>query len=164
LNCPNCDKEILAEDTTFCPQCGESLETKKEMQQNQTDLVLAAALLTIVASSFSSGLGGVSLYQYVSLLSYYEQSLLEGFLILGVTGIIVSAVGLVGGIFMLKRKSFKISMLGVIVLVFSVIGNYIIIQHYQYGFTDLLLLSIIAILMLSILSGVLVFTSKNEFT
>jgi predicted nucleic acid-binding Zn ribbon protein len=164
LNCPNCGKEILDEDATFCPKCGEPLEPEDEMQQERTDLVLAAGILTIIAATFSSGLGYISIYQYVSLLSYYDQSLLQGFLILGVSGIMASAFGLAGGVFMLQRKRIKVSMLGVILLLVSVVVNYITIQHYQYGFTEIILFSEISIFIFSILSGVLVFTSKAEFT
>jgi len=133
------------------------------MLQNQTDLVLAAGILTIISAAFSSGLGYIGIYQYVSLLSYYGHDLLQGFLILGVFGIVASAFGLAGGVFMLKRKRIKVSMLGVILLLASVVVTYITIQHYQYGFTDILLFSEISIFILSILSGILVFTSKTEF-
>ena len=163
MNCPNCGKEILDEDAAFCPKCGEPLGPEDEMLQNQTDLVLAAGILTIISAAFSSGLGYIGIYQYVSLLSYYGHDLLQGFLILGVFGIVASAFGLAGGVFMLKRKRIKVSMLGVILLLASVVVTYITIQHYQYGFTDILLFSEISIFILSILSGILVFTSKTEF-
>jgi predicted nucleic acid-binding Zn ribbon protein len=164
LNCPNCGKEILDEDSTFCPKCGEPLEPEDEMQQELTDLVLASGTLTIISAAFSSGVGYIALYQYISLLSYYGHDLLQGFLFLGVFGIVASAFGLVGGVFMLKRKRIKVSMLGIILLLVSIFVTYIIIQHYQYGFTDILLFSEISIFIFSILSGVLVFTSKTEFT
>ncbi|TSA55935.1 zinc ribbon domain-containing protein, partial [bacterium] len=135
MNCPNCGEEILDEDATFCPKCGEPLEPEDEMQQEGTDLVLAAGIFTIIAATFSSCLGYISIYQYVSLLSYYGHDLLQGFLILGVFGIVASAFGLAGGVFMLKRKRIKVSMLGVILLLASVVVTYITIQHYQYGFT-----------------------------
>jgi len=163
LNCPNCGKEILDEDATFCPKCGEPLEPEDEMLQEGTDLVLAAGILTIISAAFSSGLGYITIYQYTSLLSYYGHDLLQGFLILGVFGIVASAFGLAGGVFMLQRKRIKVSMLGIILLLASVFVTYITIQQYQYGFTDILLFSEIAIFIFSILSGVLVFTSKTEF-
>ena len=171
MNCPNCDKEILYEDATFCPKCGKSLTPEGEIEQNtldvqqkRTDLVLAAALLSIVAAAFSAGLGYITIYQYTSLVSYYGHDVLQGFLILGAQGILVSAFAIAGGIFMLKRKYLKISMLGVILLVVSVFGTYITIQQYQYGFTEIILLSEISILIFSILSGILLLTSKAEFT
>ena len=171
LNCPYCGNEIVYEDATFCPKCGKSLAPEGEMrqdsidvQQKSTDLVLAAGILTLISASFSSGLGYIAIYQYMSLLSYYGHDLLQGFLIMGIFGIVASAFGLAGGLFMLKRKRMKFSMLGVILLVASVFVTYIIIQYYQYGFTDVLLFSEISIFILSIWSGVLVFSSKAEFT
>jgi len=164
LNCPNCGKEILYEDATFCPKCGESLAPEEEIEQKRTDLVPAAAILTIIAAAFSGGLGYIALYQYTSLLSYYGHSTLQGFLIFGIIGIIATAFALAGGIFMLKRKFIIISMLGTILPVVSVFATYITIQQYQYGFTDIILLSEISIIMFSILSAIFVFTSKDEFT
>jgi len=141
------------------------------MQQERTDLVLAAGILTIIAAAFSAGLAYIEFFQYNYWFSYYnslvpnyDPSPLFGFLILGVFGIVASTFGLAGGIFMLKRKRIKVSMLGVILLLVSVFVTYIVIQYYQYGFMDILLFSEISILIFSILSGALVFTSKAEFT
>jgi hypothetical protein len=171
LNCPNCGKELTDEDADFCPKCGKSLAPEGEIQQDSidvqpksTDLVLAAGILTLISAAFSSGLGYITLYQYMSLLSYYGHDLLQGFLIMGVFGFVASAFGLAGGLFMLKRKRMKFSMIGVILLVASVFVNYLFIQYYQYGFSDVLLFSEVSIFILSIWSGVLVFSSKAEFT
>jgi ABC-type branched-subunit amino acid transport system permease subunit len=171
LICPNCGKEFPDEDADFCPKCGKSLAPENEMQQDSidvqqksTDLVLAAGILTLISAAFSSGLGYIAIYQYMSLLSYYGHDLLQGFLIMGIFGIVASAFGLAGGMFMLKRKRIKLSMLGIILLVASVFVTYLIIQYYQYGFTDVLLFSEISIFILSIWSGVLIFSSKAEFT
>lgn len=162
LICPNCGKEILDEDATFCPKCGHPLEA----QRKSSDLVLAAGILTIVAAAFSAGLGYIALYQYTSLLTYYGSTLSSqflGFLIFGIIDIIAAAFAIAGGIMMLKRKFIVISMLGVILLLVSAFVTYITIQHYNYGFTDTMLLSEIAVIIFSILSGILVLTSKKEF-
>ncbi len=82
---------------------------------------------------------------------------------MGSFGILASAFGLAGGISMLKRKRIKLSILGLILLVVSVLVNYVFIQYYQYGFSDILLFAEISIFILSIGSGALVFTSKAEF-
>jgi hypothetical protein len=171
LICPNCGKELTDEDAVFCPKCGKSLTPESEIQkdsidvkQKSTDLVLAAGILTLISAAFSSGLGYIAIFQYISLLSYYGHDLLQGFLIMGVFGIIASAFGLAGGLFLLKRKRMKFSMFGVILLVASVFVTYVVIQNYQYGFTDILLFAEISIFILSIWSGVLVFSSKAEFT
>jgi len=170
LSCPNCGKEILDEDSPFCPNCGKSLasdgdsiQNAFEVQQKSTDLVLAAAILTIVASAFSAGLGYIGVYQYTSLVAYYDSSILTGFLILAAVGLTVSAFAIFGGIFMLKRKYIKVSVLGVALLLVSVVANYVTLQHYNYGFSDIIVMSEIAILILSVLSGVFVATSKAEF-
>ena len=164
--CPNCGKEITDEDPVFCPKCGKSLtdETKvDEIQPKSSDLVLAAGIISFISATFSSGLGYIAIYQYMSLLSYYGNDLLQGFLFMGTFGLVASAFGLIGGMFMLKRRRIKLSMLGIILLVVSVFVNYLIIQYYQYGFSDILLFAEISIFILSIWSGALVFTSKAEF-
>ena len=171
MSCPNCGKEILYEDSPFCPNCGKILasdadETQNELevQQKNTDLVLAAAILTILAAAFSAGLGYIGVYQYTSLVVYYDSSVLSGFLIFAAVGLIVSAFAIFGAIFMLKRKDIKVSMLGVILLLISVVSNYVTLQiFYDYGFTDIIVMSEIVILILSVLSGIFVFTSKAEF-
>jgi len=166
LNCPNCGEEILDEDATFCPKCGKSLEAEDEIQQKRTDLVLAAAMLTIIAAVFVASLGYIGIYQYTTLLAYYGSAMaseLFGFLIFGVDGIIVSAFALAGGIFMLKRKWFIFSMLGAIFPLVSVFVTYISIQHYNYGFTDIVLFTEISAAILSIMSILLIFISKAEF-
>jgi hypothetical protein len=171
LICPNCGKEFADEESVFCPKCGKSLDPEGEVQQDfidvqqkSTDLVLAAGILTLISAAFSSGLGYIAIYQYISLLSYYGHDLLQGFLIMGIFGIVASAFGLAGGLFMLKRKRMKFSMIGVILLVASIFVTYVTIQYYQYGFTDILLFSEISTFILAIWSGVLVFSSKAEFT
>ena len=167
MNCPNCGKEILYEDATFCPKCGESLAPEDEIQQKRTDLVLAAAILSIISAAFVASLGYIGIYQYTTLLSYYGSSMASeflGFLIFGVIGIIASVFALAGGIFMLKRKWFIFSMLGAIFPLVSVFVTYISIQHYNYGFTDIMLFTEISAAILSIMSILLIFTSKAEFT
>ena len=167
MNCPNCGKEILYEDATFCPKCGESLAPEDEIPQKRTDLVLAAAILSIISAAFIASLGYIGIYQYNTLLSYYGTSMASeflGFLIYGVIGIIVSVFALAGVTFMLKRKSFILSMLGAIFPLVSVFVTYISIQHYNYGFTDILLFTEISAAILSIMSILLIFTSKAEFT
>lgn len=167
MNCPNCGKEILYEDATFCPKCGKSLAPEDEIQQKRTDLVLAAAILSIISATFVASLGYIGIYQYTTLLSYYGSSMASeflGFLIFGVIGIIAAVFALAGGTFMLKRKWFIFSMLGAIFPLVSVFVTYISIQHYNYGFTDIMLFTEISAAILSIMSILLIFTSKAEFT
>ncbi len=174
MNCPYCDNEIVSEDATFCPKCGKSLAPEEEMQQEsievqqkQPELVLVAAMLTIIAAVFIASIGYIGVYQYQVLLDAWGSSLASeflGFLIFGFVDIIGAAFALVGGMFMLKRKRLKISFLGVVSLLVSVFVTYITIIQYQYGFTDILLFSEVSVFIFSILSGIVLFTSKTEFT
>ena len=173
LNCPNCGKEILDEDATFCPKCGNTLET----QSKGSDLVLAAAILTIIGAAFSAGLGYIAIYRYNYLVFTYFPSQgipvppeVLGFLIFGIPSIIASAFAIAGATFMLKRKFITLSMLGIILQLVSVVVTYITIYQNNLldpitalGFTGTLLLSQISIIIFSILSTILVYKSRDEF-
>ena len=170
MDCPNCGEEILDEEATFCTKCGTPLET----QPKSSDLVLAAAILTIIAAAFTAGMGYGAIYQY----NYWSTSLTPpippevlGFLIFGIPSIIASAFAIAGAIFMLKRKYIILSMLGVILPLVSVVVTYVTIYQNELitpmtglGFTGTLLLSQISIIIFSILSAILVYKSKDEFT
>jgi len=165
LKCPHCGEEIPYEDVSFCPKCGKSLE----VQQNRTDLVLAAAMLTIISAAFSAGLGYLAFDRYITYAFAAEQysfSLIAGFLIVGVLSTVASVLGIIAGIFMLKRKYVNFSMLGIILLLILAFGNYITLHYYgyiQYGFMEIALFCEIAIIIFSILSGMFVAASKTEF-
>ena len=174
LNCPYCGNEIVYEDAIFCPKCGKSLAPDGELEQNsvdmpqkRADLVFAASILTIIAATFIASIGYIGVNQYNTLIDYYGSSMASeflGFLIFGVADILCAVFAVVGGMFMLKRKHLKISILAVISLLVSVFVNYITIVQYQYGFTDIMLFSEVSVFIFSILSGILIFTSKAEFT
>jgi len=165
LNCPHCGEEVPYENVRFCPKCGKSID----LQQKRTDLVLAAAMLTIISAAFSAGLGYLAFDRYISFVFDYSFSIVLGFLLVAVISTVVSAFAIAGGIFMLKRKHINFSMLGTILLLVSAVGNYITLQYYrlqysqQYGFMEIALFSAILILIFSILSGIFVTASKAEF-
>ncbi|MHC3128907.1 MAG: zinc-ribbon domain-containing protein [Candidatus Bathyarchaeota archaeon] len=165
LKCPHCGEEVPYEDVSFCPKCGKSLD----LQQKRTDLVLAAAMLTIISAAFSAGLGYLAFDRYISFVFDYSFSVVLGFLIVAVISTVVSVFGIAGGIFMLKRKYVNFSMLTVILLLISAFGNYLTLQYYrlqyslQYGFMEIALFSAILILIFSILSGIFITASKAEF-
>jgi len=179
LNCPYCDNELVDEEATICPNCEKSLTSEDEPEQNsiiiqqkQTDLVPVAAVLTIIAAAFMASIGYIGVTQHQLLLDlisspeYFGPILisdLSGFLIFGVIDIICAGFALVGGIFILKRKHLKISVLGVIFLVAAVLVTRITVMQYPYGFTDIMLFSEASVLILSILSGALISNSKAEF-
>lgn len=162
MKCPNCGKEILDEDATFCPKCGSSLEIQSK-ESKGSDLVLAAAILTIVAAAFSAGLGYGAIDQYTSVVSYYSSlgSTVPpeylGYLTVGILTIVAGAVAIAGAILMLKRKLIIISILGAIIPLVTVFAPYIVIEAYQYGIVE------ISIIIFTILSGIFVVTSRKEF-
>lgn len=172
MNCPYCGSEIVDDDATFCPKCGKSLVSEDEMQnsmiiqQKRGESVLVATMLTIISAIFVASTGYIGVYQYQALLDYYGSSLASeflGFLIFGVVDILCAVFAVVGATFMLKRKRLKISILAVVLLVVSVFVTCITVIQYQYGFTDNLLFSEVSVFLFSILSGILIFTSKAEF-
>lgn len=127
----------------------------------------AAALLTIIAAAFMASIGYTGLYQYQALLGVYGSIIasdLLGFLIFGIIDLLCAVFAIAGALFMLKRKHLKISILGVIFLLASVFITYITIIQYQYSFVDILLFSEVSVFILSILSGALIISAKNEFT
>jgi len=174
LNCPYCDNELVDEDAPFCPKCGKSLTSEDEPEQNsmiiqkkQTDLVPVAAVLTIIAATFMASIGYIGVYQNLALIDHYGTTLASeflGFMIFGIVDLLCAGFALVGGMFTLKRKRFKISILGVVLLLISILITYIINIQYEYGFTDILLFSEVSVFIMAILSGALIFTSKVEFT
>lgn len=176
LNCPNCDKEIIDENAEFCPNCGEPMKTEEENEEEQQvidtqpkrgDTIGAVAVFTIIAAVIIASLGFIGIYQYPTLMDYYGPTYASnfiGFLIFGVIDTICGLVAIVGGIFMLKRRHLKFSLLGGVFVLAAVISTYITIVQYEYNFADIVLFSSIAALMFSIVSIILMLTSKDEFT
>lgn len=114
-----------------------------------------------------ASIGYTGLYQYQALLGVYGSIIasdLLGFLIFGIIDLLCAVFAIAGALFMLKRKHLKISILGVIFLLASVFITYITIIQYQYSFVDILLFSEVSVFILSILSGALIISAKNEFT
>jgi hypothetical protein len=174
LNCPHCGSELEYEDATFCPNCGESLTAEDETQQEvietqhkQTDLKLAAAILTMISATFVASLGYLGVYQYFALIDYYGPSIASevvGFLIFGVDGLIAAAFALAGAFLILKKKWFTFSMIGTIFPLASVFVTFLCIHQYNYGFTDILIFAEVAIAMLSLMGILLNFVSRKEYT
>jgi uncharacterized membrane protein len=166
LKCPHCGEEVPYENVKFCPNCGKSLVVKQKIG---TDLVLVAAMLTIISAAFSAGLGCLALERYL-LWSYTEYvHLTPGFLVVGLLSILGTVFGIIAGLFMLQRKNVNFSMLGVILLLISAFGNFITLYIYrfqyseQYVFMEIALFCEIVILIFSILSAMFLTKSKAEF-
>lgn len=126
-------------------------------------------MLTIISAAFSASLGYLAFDRYITFVFDYSFSIVLGFLTVGILSIAASAFAVIAGIFMLKKKYVNVSMLGAIILLVSAFGNYITLHYYrlqysqQYGFMEIALFCEITILIFSILSGMLITTSKSEF-
>ena len=180
MNCPYCGNELEDEDATVCPECGKSLTSEDEteqdivkVQQKRPDLVFAAAILTMISATFVAGVGYLGVYQYFAAIDYYmaygisysaASEFALGFLILGADGIIAAAFSLAGATAMLKRKWFIFSMVGTVFPLVSVIVTFICVQQYGYGFTDTLIFAEVSAGMLSVISTLLNFVSRKEYT
>jgi len=167
LKCPHCGEEVPYENVKFCPNCGKSLVVKQKIR---TDLVLVAAMLTIISAAFSAGLGCLGFERYLFWSPYTEYaSQTPGFVVVGLLSIVVAVFGIVAGMFMLKRKNVNFSMLGIILLLISAFGNYITLYYYrfqysqQYVFMEIALFCEITIIIFSILSGIFLTKTKAEF-
>ena len=177
LNCPNCGKEA-DDESAFCPGCGNPVENvdgddclnSVQVKKQQSDLVFAAAILTLISATLVAGMGYIGLYQYTSLVDYFGSTFappdFEGFLIFGLVCIVGSMCALAGGMFMLKRNNFKFSMLGIVSLIISVIVTYAMTPTYSYSFDvrAILMFSEVIVFMCALISGLFVSSANSEFS
>ena len=178
LICPNCGKELVDDGPAFCPRCGKPLakvgddacSNSVQAQKQQSDLVFAAAILTLISATLVASMGYIGLYQYTSLVDYFGSTVVpsdfDGFFIFGVVCIFGAMSALAGGMFMLKRTNFKVSMLGIVSLIISVIVTYAFTPTYSYSFDvrAILMFSEVIVFMCAIISGLFVSSSNAEFS
>jgi hypothetical protein len=165
LKCAKCGKEILDEESSFCAYCGTPLDSKPK----SSDLATGAGILATIAGTFSGAVGTIGIVNYQSSVAYYaslgyDTSTYMGFLLFGVFALISSVFGVAGGMLALTRKRFKFSVLGILLVLASALFTFIVIEQYQYGYTDIIMLSEISIAVFSLASAILVLKSKNKFT
>jgi cation transport ATPase len=178
LICPNCGKEVVDDENAVCPECGKPLATVEDdnclnsvqAQQKQPDLIFAAAILTLISAALIASIGYIGLYQYASLVDYFGSTTItsdfQGFLIFGVVCIVGSIGALAGGMFMLKRNNFKLSMLGIVSLIISVFVTYAFTPAFSYSFDvkAILMFTEVTVFMCAIISGLFVSNSNSEFS
>jgi len=163
LKCPHCGEEVPYENVKFCPNCGKSLVVKQKIG---TDLVLAAAMLTIISAAFSAGLGCVGFERCLYWSSTEYAYLTPIFLIVGLLSILGAVFGIIAGLFMLQKKKVNFVMLGVILLLVSAFVDFITLcysGYIQYGFMEVAMFCEITIIILSILSAMFLTKTKAEF-
>ncbi|MCW3997498.1 MAG: zinc ribbon domain-containing protein [Candidatus Bathyarchaeota archaeon] len=164
MNCAECGKEIIDEDSSFCAYCGNPFDSKK----NKTELLGEGAILLIIAATFTLTIGIIGLMNYQATVAYIASvggdiAPYLGFLLFGFIDIIMFIPGLLGGLSALFKRRFKFSFIAAILVLCSSLATFIIIQYYAYGYADIVLFSEIPILVFSILSIFLINKSKTEF-
>jgi hypothetical protein len=164
LNCTKCGKEILDKESNFCAYCGVAFDSKPQ----NSNLTTAAGIIAIIAATFCAAVGTIGIVYHQSYISYYssygyDTSNSIGFLLFAAFAFTASAFGFAGGMLTLTKKRFKISVAGMLLMLASTIFTFIAIWHYQYGFTEGILLSGVSIGAFSIVSTVFVVKSKTEF-
>jgi hypothetical protein len=164
LNCAECGKEIMDEDSSFCAYCGNPFDSKK----NKSVLLGGAANLLILAATFTLSIGIIGLMNYQATVAYYSSiggdiAPYLGFLLFGLIDIIMFIPGLLGSLSALFKRRFKFSFITAILVLCSSLATFTIIQFYAYGYADIVLFIEIPILVFSILSIFLIYKSKTEF-
>lgn len=164
LNCVKCGKEIVDENSSFCAYCGNPFDSKKD----KTELLVGAAILLIIAATFTAVIGVIGLVNYQATMAYINQvggdaSIYLGFLIFGIINLIAFIPGLMGGLFVLFKKRQKFSLISAIIVLSSALATILVIEYYAYGYADSVLFSQISIIVFSFLSIFLIKKSKTEF-
>ena len=162
--CTKCGKEILIEESSFCAYCGNPFNGKSI----DSNFLAGAGILAIIAGAFSAAIGTIGIYTYLSAVSYFsaqggDVEAYTGFLLLGIFAIISAAFGLSGGMLSLSRNRFKISFFGIVLMLASALFTFGIVQVFGYGYTDVILLIEISIIIFSIIGASFLFRSRTEF-
>jgi len=145
--CSACNEEI-EEGKNFCPNCGK----KVKKIENKTGKPIAGGILLIIAAVFCLI---ATVYSILFLDQHNNIIFLIIQLIFGLWG---TGVGLMGGIDSIRRSHFVSTIIGSSFVIVAACINFAGI-FYNIVF----LIFGIIILILSILSTVLIATSKNEF-
>lgn len=125
MNCPNCGEEVRDEDALFCQYCANRLKLPKKRSGFQ----IAAGVLTIIGACISISIGLLWLVAFAMYFRAYSlSSPTSYFLVMGIFNIIAFALGLMSGIFTLRRKHFALSMIGVSLVLVS---GFVIIRSFE---------------------------------
>lgn len=114
--CSRCGKET-ADNAAFCASCGASL-TSAQPAKKKTQLSLAAGIIDIAAGGFS-----VVSILWVVVFMLFAFEIDEGvpffFALLPLLMLIPGIIGIVGGIFALRRRSWVMALIGSIALILT---------------------------------------------
>ena len=165
MNCTQCGKPILDNESSFCAYCGMSFDSKPI----SSGLTNGAAILAIVAAVFSVAAGVSGLNYYQSYIAYYtaygiDTSSSIGFLLFASFAFVAAAIGFVGSMLALAKKRLKIIVTGMFVMMASAVFTFIALWYFGYGFIETLMLPEISIIALSITSIIFIVKSRADFS
>ena len=163
-NCVKCGKAILDKESSFCAYCGAPFDSKAK----GVDLTGGAGLLAVIAATFSVAVGvtGLTFYRsYVAYLASYglDASAGIGFLMFAVFAFVSSAFGYAGGIWAFTKRHLMVSISAVLVMLASALFTFAVIERYQYGVTESMLLPGISIGAFSVVAAIFLFKSRAKF-
>ncbi len=121
LRCPNCGKEVPPEEHFFCPSCGQSLLVNNSKKYGKVPI--ASGVLTISASVLAIVAGIFTIIEALATYGGFGYGFVDGtnifFWTSGAFFIIVFSVGLVGSVFLLRKKNVVVPVLSNILLLIS---------------------------------------------
>jgi peptidoglycan/LPS O-acetylase OafA/YrhL len=170
LNCEKCGNEIVNEKSSFCANCGASLNSKFN-----PDFLANTWVLSLIAAVSIFTVGVVSLLDYDSYLlaisyygsyaSYYgySTSAAVAFLLIGGFAFVAAALGFVGATFSLKRKRFILTIIGPILMLASGIFTFVIENQYGFSYSDGFTVPAVPAMILSLVSLMLLMKSRKDF-
>ena len=157
MNCPNCGEQIKDENALFCPYCANRLHFAKKRSGFQ----IAAGVLTIIGACISISVGLIGLVPFVlffrtSLLIFGSISYL---LVMGIFCVFAFTCGLISGIFTLRRTHFKLSIIGVSLVLAS---GFVIIMSFGTMASGAFVFGV-PVVTLSLLGLIFAAISRSEF-
>lgn len=161
LKCPSCGKDIKDEEAIYCSYCSKPL---KQLPFKQTGFPIAGGILAIIASCVCIIIGLVYLIMFQASISYVGGQPRWECLFAGLFGIIAFAFGLAGGITSLRRKNFKLAIIGVCFALTSGFVNFGALGTHPYSALLGGLIFGLPIIILSLLSLIFIAISKGEFS
>ncbi len=157
MNCPNCGEVIKDEFALFCPYCANRLSVAKKRSGFQ----ITAAVLTIVGACFTLSAGLFGLMPFMTVLGRPTFFGSFGYLlIMGLFDILSFHLGLVSGLFTLRRRHFWWSIIGASSVLASgfvtitLFGTVTSVVGFVFGSP---------IIILALLGLIFVAVSRNEF-
>jgi len=158
IHCPRCGID-LSDDANYCMNCGKGIGAAAK-----TGLPTAGGILAIICAGYCCLMG--LLFIYAASSSYYSPYGADPrptYFLIGIVNILAFALGLYGGILVLKRSKFRSAIIGKVVMNSGgiAISLYFVSQPYSGWLTALLFGA--PIIVLSTLSITFIMARRNEF-